>query len=81
MTPDFVHYFEGYTALYTRLIYTDERSDYQRNAESHGKTASFAYSIGLVFGDGNTVTQVQWDSPAFNAGANGSQIIAVNGQT
>ena len=65
-----------------RLVYTDQRSDYQRNAESHGKTASFAYSIGLVFGDGNTVTQVQWDSPAFNAGiANGTQIIAVNGQT
>jgi predicted metalloprotease with PDZ domain len=34
-----------------------------------------------VFGDGNTVTQVQWDSPAFNAGiANGSQIMAVNGE-
>jgi predicted metalloprotease with PDZ domain len=64
-----------------RLIYTDERSDYQRNAESYGKTASFAYSIGLSFGDGNTVTQVQWDSPAFNAGiANGAQIVAVDGQ-
>jgi predicted metalloprotease with PDZ domain len=64
-----------------RLIYTEERSDYQRDAESHGKTASFAYAIGLTFGDGNTVTQVLWDSPAFNAGiANGTQIIAVNGQ-
>jgi predicted metalloprotease with PDZ domain len=65
-----------------RLVYTDERSDYQRDAESYGKTASFAYSIGLSFGDSNTVTQVQWDSPAFNAGiANGSQIIAVDGES
>jgi predicted metalloprotease with PDZ domain len=73
---------DGVTRGGYRLIYTEERSAYQRNAESHGKTASFAYSIGLTFGDGNTVTQVQWDSPAFNAGiANGSQVIAVNGMT
>lgn len=73
---------DGLTRGGYRLVYTDERSDYQRDAESYGKSASFAYSIGLVFGDGNTVTQVQWDSPAFNAGiANGSQIIAVNGMS
>ena len=73
---------DGLTRGGYRLIYTEERSQYQRDAESYGKTASFAYSIGLVFGEGNTVTQVQWDSPAFNAGvANGAQIIAVNGTT
>jgi predicted metalloprotease with PDZ domain len=72
---------DGITRGGYRLVYTDERSDYQRDAESHGKSASFAYSIGLSFGDGNTITQVQWDSPAFNAGiANGTQVIAVNGQ-
>lgn len=72
---------DGITRGGYRLVYTDARSDYQRDAESYGKTASFAYSIGLVFGEGNTVTQVQWDSPAFNAGiANGAQVIAVNGQ-
>lgn len=73
---------DGLTRGGYRLVYTDERSEYQRAAESYGKTASFAYSIGLTFGDGNTITQVQWDSPAFNAGiANGSQIIAVNGES
>jgi predicted metalloprotease with PDZ domain len=73
---------DGITRGGYRLVYTEERSAYQRSAESHGKTASFAYSIGLTFGEGNTITQVQWDSPAFNAGiANGSQIIAVNGVT
>ena len=30
--------------------------------------------------DGNTVTAVQWDSPAFNAGiTTGAQVLAVNG--
>ncbi|MCC6788877.1 MAG: M61 family metallopeptidase [Hyphomonadaceae bacterium] len=65
-----------------RLVYTEERSAYQRAAESYGKTASFAYSIGLTFSDGNTVSAVQWDSPAFNAGiTTGTQVIAVNGET
>jgi predicted metalloprotease with PDZ domain len=65
-----------------RLIYTEERSAYQRAAETYSKTASFAYSIGLTFSDGNTVSTVQWDSPAFNAGiTTGTQVIAVNGET
>ncbi|MCA8886257.1 MAG: M61 family metallopeptidase [Hyphomonadaceae bacterium] len=64
-----------------RLVYTEERSAYQRAAESYGKSANFAYSIGLGFGEGNTVTTVQWDSPAFNAGVTtGTQILAVNGE-
>ncbi|MFO1018350.1 MAG: hypothetical protein U1E03_12175 [Hyphomonadaceae bacterium] len=64
-----------------RLVYREERSGYQRAAESYGKSASFAYSIGLGFGDGNTVTSVQWDSPAFNAGiTTGAQVLAVNGE-
>lgn len=65
-----------------RLVYTEERSAYQRSAETYSKTASFAYSIGLTFSDGNTVSTVQWDSPAFNAGiTTGTQVIAVNGET
>lgn len=65
-----------------RLVYTAERSAYQRSMETYSKTASFAYSIGLTFSDGNTVSTVQWDSPAFNAGiTTGTQVIAVNGET
>lgn len=65
-----------------RLVYTEERSAYQRSAETYSKTASFVYSIGLSFSDGNTVSSVQWDSPAFNAGiTTGTQVIAVNGET
>ncbi|MEQ1491815.1 MAG: peptidase M61 [Terricaulis sp.] len=65
-----------------RLVYTEERSAYQRSAETYSKTASFAYSIGVTFSDGNTVSTVQWDSPAFNVGiTTGTQVIAVNGET
>jgi predicted metalloprotease with PDZ domain len=72
---------DGITRGGYRLVYNEERSAYQRAAESYGKTASFAYSIGLTFGDGNTVTAVQWDSPAFNAGiTTGAQVLAVNGE-
>lgn len=72
---------DGLTRGGYRLVYTDERSAYQRSAESYGKSASFQYSVGLVFGDGNTVTAVQWDSPAFNAGiTTGVQVLAVNGE-
>ena len=38
------------------------------------------YSIGVLFGEGGAVTQVQWDGPAFNQGlAVGAQVVAVNG--
>jgi predicted metalloprotease with PDZ domain len=65
-----------------RLVYREERSAFQRDAESYGgASASFVYSIGINFGSSNTITSVQWDSPAFNAGiANGQQVIAVNGE-
>lgn len=72
---------DGITRGGYRLVFTEERSAYQRAAETYGKSASFAYSIGLGFGEGNTVTTVQWDSPAFNAGiTSGAQILAVNGE-
>lgn len=62
-----------------RLVYTEERSDYQRASESYYGGASFAYSIGLSFGENGNVTTVMWDSPAFNQGVTiGTQVVAVN---
>ncbi|QGZ93255.1 M61 family metallopeptidase [Terricaulis silvestris] len=70
---------DGITRGGYRLVYTEERSDYQRDSESLNKNASFAYSIGLSFGDGGNVSAVQWDSPAFNQGITiGTQVVAVN---
>jgi predicted metalloprotease with PDZ domain len=65
-----------------RLVFKEERSAFQRNAESYDRNADFTYSLGLTFGENGNVTLVQWDGPAFNAGLTvGTQVVAVNGET
>jgi predicted metalloprotease with PDZ domain len=71
---------DGITRGGYRLNFTEERSAFQRDAENHSKSADFMYSIGLSLGEGGAITQVQWDSPAFNQGLFvGANIVAVNG--
>jgi len=63
-----------------RLVFKAERSEFQRGAEAYQRNADFSYSLGLGFGEGGTITAVQWDSPAFNEGITvGTQVVAVNG--
>jgi predicted metalloprotease with PDZ domain len=63
-----------------RLVFKEERSAFQREAEAYAGNADFAYSLGLRFGDNGNVTGVQWDGPAFNQAVTvGSQVVAVNG--
>jgi predicted metalloprotease with PDZ domain len=62
-----------------RLVFTEERSAYQRDSEGQYKNADFTYSIGLGFGEAGAVTSVQWDGPAFNQGVTiGTTVVAVN---
>lgn len=71
---------DGITRGGYRLTYTEERTPYQRDAESHGKYADFTYSLGLSFGEGGLISSVQWDGPAFNLGLPiGGNAVAVNG--
>jgi predicted metalloprotease with PDZ domain len=64
-----------------RLVFREERSAFQRNAESYTNSADFSYSLGLAFGQNGNVTQVQWDGPAFDQGITvGTQVVAVNGE-
>jgi predicted metalloprotease with PDZ domain len=73
---------DGVTRGGYRLVFKEERSPFQRNAESYGNSADFSYSLGLSFGQNGNVTQVQWDGPAFNQGITvGTQVVAVNGVT
>jgi predicted metalloprotease with PDZ domain len=73
---------DGVTRGGYRLVFKEERSAFQREAEAYSKNADFTYSIGLTFGENGNVTQVQWDGPAFNAGVTvGTQVVAVNGVT
>jgi predicted metalloprotease with PDZ domain len=65
-----------------RLVFKEERSAFQREAEAYGSSADFSYSLGLSFGENGNVTGVQWDGPAFNQGVTvGTQVVAVNGVT
>jgi predicted metalloprotease with PDZ domain len=62
-----------------RLVFREERNDWQSADEGYSKSSEFMYSIGLSFGEGGNVTGVQWDGPAFNQGVTvGTQVVAVN---
>ncbi|GAM97584.1 PDZ domain family protein [alpha proteobacterium U9-1i] len=70
---------DGITRGGYRLVFSEERNAWQRDDEGYSKYSDFMYSIGLNFGEGGNVSQVQWDSPAFNQGVTvGTQVVAVN---
>ena len=65
------------------LVYSDTPSEYFRNSELRRGITDMSYSLGLVTTtlDGR-LTEVLWDSPAFQAGLSvGTQIVSVNGAT
>jgi len=65
-----------------RIVYVDTPTPYFRDVEKRAKEINLAFSLGMIVGKDGEVTQVIWDSPAFNAGlSNAAQIIAVNGRT
>ncbi|HTZ69217.1 MAG TPA: peptidase M61 [Acetobacteraceae bacterium] len=71
---------DGLTRGGYKLVYTDEKSGFQKSEEGRRKGADFTYSIGLSVGEENAINSVQWGGPAFRAGlARGPKIIAVNG--
>jgi predicted metalloprotease with PDZ domain len=71
---------DGLTRGGYRLVFKEERSGFQREAEAYARNADFGYSLGLGFGENGNVTAVQWDGPAFNQGITvGTQVVAVNG--
>jgi predicted metalloprotease with PDZ domain len=65
-----------------RLIFSEEPTSFLKDLEKRGPEVNLAYSLGLVIGKSGHVTQVIWDSPAFNAGlTTAAEIVAVNGRT
>jgi predicted metalloprotease with PDZ domain len=64
-----------------RLVYTDTPTDWFKSSEKARKVTDLIYSGGLVLGKEGEITEVAWDSPAFNAGLTvGTKLIAVNGR-
>lgn len=72
----------GVEASGWKLVYKDEPSAYAKAQSKSGRgagTADFVYSLGLSIGKDGKVSDVRWDSPAFNAGiGSGTQIVAVD---
>ncbi|MGN7727168.1 M61 family metallopeptidase [Luteimonas sp. 22616] len=70
----------GLEASGWKLVYKDEPSAYAKAQMKDGNgAASFIYSIGLNIDKGGNVSEVRWDSPAFDAGVGtGMNIVAVN---
>ena len=72
---------DGLTRGGYRLAYTDTPTEWFKSSEKAGKVTNLSYSGGLVLGKEGVITDVAWDSPAFNAGLTvGARLIAVNGR-
>jgi len=69
----------GILAAGYKLVYTAERSDYQKNYEETRKRVGEAYSIGITASEDGEIIDVRIDSPAYKAGvAPAAKIVAVN---
>jgi predicted metalloprotease with PDZ domain len=69
---------DGLEAAGWKLVYQDTPSAYFK-AMMKGRGVNLIYSLGLNVSPAGTVTEVRWDSPAFNAGiGSGMQLLAVN---
>ncbi|HET7586666.1 MAG TPA: M61 family peptidase [Gammaproteobacteria bacterium] len=63
-----------------QLVYTDERSDFQKARESIGEYRNLMFGIGFSVSDKGQLYDVLWNGPAFKAGLGpGMEIQAVNG--
>ncbi len=73
---------DGFTRGGYRLVYTDNPDAWFRASEKERKSTDLTYSGGLVLGKEGEITEVAWDSPAFNAGPTvGARLVAVNGRS
>jgi predicted metalloprotease with PDZ domain len=64
-----------------KLVYTAEPTKWIKSAEKSGKNNDLTFSGGFVVGNDGKISNVLWDSAAFNAGLTvGSQVAAVNGR-
>jgi predicted metalloprotease with PDZ domain len=62
-----------------RLVYINTPTEWFKANEKMRKSTDLWFSSGFVLGKEGEITEVAWDSPAFNAGLTiGSKLIAVN---
>lgn len=64
-----------------RIEYTDQSNEFIRAAESKGRGVNAWYSLGLLIGADDAISDVLMGSPAFNAGLGpGMKLLAINGR-
>ena len=73
---------DGFTRGGYQLIYTNTPTDTFKKNESARKVMDLSYSVGFVLDKDSTITEVGWDTPAFNAGLTvGTKLIALDGRS
>ena len=71
----------GLEAAGWKLVYTDTPSEAVKAQETRANGSNLVYSLGVSVANSGALTDVLWDSPAFNAGlAPGMTVLAVNGR-
>jgi predicted metalloprotease with PDZ domain len=72
---------KGLEAAGWKLAWTEEPNAYSKALAGLRKADDFAYSLGFSVGKGDTLSNVRWGSPAFQAGLSpGVQLMAVDGR-
>ncbi len=72
---------EGIEMAGYKLVWKDKPSSYEKEVMANRKGLSLAYSLGISLNSTGQITDVLWDSIAFDKGiVGGSEIIAVNGK-
>jgi predicted metalloprotease with PDZ domain len=70
---------DGLTRGGYQLTYTNEPTEWFKSGEKARKITDLTYSGGFTLGKDGEITDVLWDSPAFNAGLTvGTTLVAVN---
>jgi predicted metalloprotease with PDZ domain len=64
-----------------RLVYDDKPNAVTKDVEKTARSTDLSYSLGIVVSRDNLLSEVVWDSPAFNAGLTmNTTLVAVNGR-
>ena len=71
---------DGFNRGGYRLVFTNTPGEWFKSNEKARKMTDLTFSGGFALGKDGDIIEVEWDSPAFNAGLTvGSKLIAVNG--
>jgi predicted metalloprotease with PDZ domain len=72
---------DGITQAGLKLVYDDKPNAVIKAGEKERKNTDLGFGLGIVVNKDGVLTEVVWESPAFQAGlVNGMSIVAINGR-